>query len=104
MKMEETINCFLSEIKTSATLLFKVRLLKVFISIFINGIFMLNYHSFLAFFCKHSSASITFLPQRSHVPSSVIPGCLGASPPQIPHFTIHSPPFIKSKIFLRIIY
>jgi len=34
------------------------------------------------------SASVTFLPQMSHVPSSVIQGCLGASPSQIPHFTI----------------
>jgi hypothetical protein len=29
-------------------------------------------------------------PQKSHFPSSVMHGCLGASPPQIPHFGIQS--------------
>jgi hypothetical protein len=51
-----------------------------------GGCLSRNY--FFSSFFSFSSASTTFLPQRSHLPSSVIQGCLGASPPQIPHFGI----------------
>ena len=43
---------------------------------------------YFSFFSSFSSARTTFFPHRSHFPSAVIQGCLGASPPQIPHLVI----------------
>ena len=45
-----------------------------------RGYFFRSFSSF--------SANATFFPQRSHLPSSVMQGCFGASPPQIPHLGI----------------
>jgi hypothetical protein len=41
---------------------------------------------FLSF--SFSDLRTTSLPHKSHFPSSVMHGCFGASPPQIPHLGI----------------
>src|SRR5208283_2541231 len=59
---------------------------------YLNSTISPRLSQFLYCFLQHyfffSSARVAFLPQMSHLPSSVMQGCLGASPPHNPHFGI----------------
>src|SRR5208283_2181243 len=66
---------------------------------YLNSTISPRLSQFLYCFLQHyfffSSARVAFLPQISHFPSSVMQGCLGASPPHNPHFGISFTSFPK---------